>query len=99
MEELDATYFMVPKGLSGNHIVPSLNGGLTRREELRQRRFIDKTIVEKKNLTDKGWLDGSRAVKGILSPPGGGNSDPQVGRESLYLQFDGQIMFIFVVVR
>lgn len=71
LEEFDASYFMIPKA-DGYKVVPSLEGCLSKRDELAQRKQFDEQIVEKHNLTDRGWYDGTRATKNIKFNPSAG---------------------------
>lgn len=64
LEEFDASYFLLPTS-DGFKIMPSLQRCIRKRDEVAQLKMFDDVIVEKHNLTDRGWYSGSRATKDI----------------------------------
>ena len=57
-----------------------MEGCLSKKEELAQRKKFDDQIVEKHNLSDRGWYDGTRAAKNIkFNPTAGKSNNMQVG--------------------
>jgi len=67
LEEFDASYMILPRGDGHTYqILPSIHGCLTKKEEVEQRRAFESKIIEKQNLTERGWLDGSRVKEGLV---------------------------------
>jgi hypothetical protein len=58
--------------------MPSLNGSIRKRDELLQRKVYEDVVIEKHNLTDKGWYNGTRALKNIRLDKGNNQSNTQV---------------------
>ncbi|KAL5261659.1 hypothetical protein ACHWQZ_G007379 [Mnemiopsis leidyi] len=64
LEEFDASYFLLPKP-GGFKVMPSLNGCIRKKDEIEQRKMYDELVIEKHNLTDRGWYNGTRALKNM----------------------------------
>jgi len=77
LEEFDASFFLLPKP-DGFKVMPSLNGSIRKRDELLQRKVYEDVVIEKHNLTDKGWYNGTRALKNIRLDKGNNQSNTQV---------------------
>ena len=45
--------------------MPSLNGCIRKKDEIEQRKMYDELVIEKHNLTDRGWYNGTRALKNM----------------------------------
>lgn len=80
LEEFDASYFLFPKP-DGFKVMPSLNGSIRKKDEVEQRKLYDDVVVEKHNLTDRGWYNGTRALKNMKLDKKTGKTDIQVYRK------------------
>lgn len=79
LEEFDASYMILPRGDGHTYqILPSIHGCLTKKEEVEQRRAFENKIIEKHNLTERGWLNGSRVKEGLLKTYSSHASSKQV---------------------
>ena len=58
--------------------MPSLNGSIRKKDEVEQRKLYDDVVVEKHNLTDRGWYNGTRALKNMKLDKKTGKNDIQV---------------------
>ena len=45
--------------------MPSLNGCIRKKDEIQQRKLYDELVIEKHNLTDRGWYNGTRVLKNM----------------------------------
>ena len=64
--------------------MPSLNGSIRKKDEVEQRKLYDDVVVEKHNLTDRGWYNGTRALKNMKLDKKTGKTDIQVTEHTLH---------------
>ena len=64
--------------------MPSLNGSIRKKDEVEQRKMYDDVVVEKHNLTDRGWYNGTRALKNMKLDKKTGKTDIQVTVHTLH---------------
>lgn len=67
LEEFDASYFLLPKP-DGFKVIPSLTGSIRKKDEVEQRKAYDDMVIERHNLTDRGWYNGTRVLKNMKQP-------------------------------
>ena len=60
-------------------VIPSLTGSIRKKDEVEQRKAYDDMVIERHNLTDRGWYNGTRVLKNMKQPDKKtGQSDIQV---------------------
>lgn len=58
--------------------MPSLNGCIRKKDEIQQRKLYDELVIEKHNLTDRGWYNGTRVLKNMKIEKTSDSADIQV---------------------
>ena len=58
--------------------MPSLNGCIRKKDEIQQRKLYDELVIEKHNLTDRGWYNGTRVLKNMKVDRTSDRADIQV---------------------
>ena len=58
--------------------MPSLNGCIRKKDEIQQRKLYDELVIEKHNLTDRGWYNGTRVLKNMKVDKTNDREDIQV---------------------